>query len=61
MNFFDKLSRAISQNQSLLYVGLDPSLEVWPECYDNEKGVMDRLKQNRYQRPSLNYHELSLY
>ncbi|MBE9078924.1 bifunctional orotidine-5'-phosphate decarboxylase/orotate phosphoribosyltransferase [Romeria aff. gracilis LEGE 07310] len=33
MNFFDKLSKAISQNQSLLYVGLDPSPEVWPECY----------------------------
>ncbi|NET38767.1 MAG: bifunctional orotidine-5'-phosphate decarboxylase/orotate phosphoribosyltransferase, partial [Cyanothece sp. SIO1E1] len=34
MNFFDKLSRAISQNQSLLYVGLDPSPEIWSECYD---------------------------
>ncbi|MEO1401760.1 MAG: bifunctional orotidine-5'-phosphate decarboxylase/orotate phosphoribosyltransferase [Cyanobacteria bacterium J06635_1] len=34
MNFFDKLSRAIAQNQSLLYVGLDPSPEVWPECYE---------------------------
>ena len=33
MNFFDKLSRAISKNQSLLYVGLEPSPEIWPECY----------------------------
>ncbi|MGA7934459.1 MAG: bifunctional orotidine-5'-phosphate decarboxylase/orotate phosphoribosyltransferase [Kovacikia sp.] len=33
MNFFDKLNGAIVRNQSLLYVGLDPSPEVWPECY----------------------------
>ena len=34
MTFFDKLSRAIDQNQSLLYVSLDLSPEVWPECYN---------------------------
>ena len=33
MTFFDKLSQAIDQNQSLLYVSLDPNPEVWPECY----------------------------
>lgn len=35
MTFFDKLSRAIDKNQSLLYVSLDPNPEVWPECYDS--------------------------
>ena len=34
MNFFDQLNRVISTNQSLLYVSLDPSPEVWPECYN---------------------------
>jgi uridine monophosphate synthetase len=30
MNFFDKLNGAIAQNQSLLFVGLDPNLEMMP-------------------------------
>ncbi|MGB3291400.1 MAG: bifunctional orotidine-5'-phosphate decarboxylase/orotate phosphoribosyltransferase [Phormidesmis sp.] len=34
MTFFDKLSRAIDENQSLLYVSLDPNPEVWSECYE---------------------------
>jgi len=33
MNFFDKLNRAIAQNQSLLFVGLDPNPEMLPERY----------------------------
>lgn len=34
MTFLDKLNGAIAHHQSLLYIGLDPSPEVWPECYD---------------------------
>lgn len=30
MNFFDKLNAAIARNQSLLFVGLDPNLEMMP-------------------------------
>jgi len=30
MNFFDKLNAAIALNQSLLFVGLDPNLEMMP-------------------------------
>ncbi|WP_009631951.1 bifunctional orotidine-5'-phosphate decarboxylase/orotate phosphoribosyltransferase [Synechocystis sp. PCC 7509] len=30
MNFFDKLNAAIANNQSLLFVGLDPNLEMMP-------------------------------
>ena len=33
MNFFDKLSQAIAQNQSLLFVGLDPNPEMMPARY----------------------------
>ncbi|HAG83809.1 MAG TPA: bifunctional orotidine-5'-phosphate decarboxylase/orotate phosphoribosyltransferase [Cyanobacteria bacterium UBA12227] len=36
MNFFEKLNRAISQNQSLLVVGLDPNPEMMPSCYDTQ-------------------------
>jgi uridine monophosphate synthetase len=36
MNFFDKLNRAISQNQSLLFVGLDPNPEMMPSCYQSK-------------------------
>ncbi len=35
MNFFDKLNGAISQNQSLLFVGLDPNLEMIPSRYQS--------------------------
>ncbi len=33
MSFFDKLHGAIARNQSLLYLGLDPSPEDWAHCY----------------------------
>lgn len=33
MNFFDKLAAAISAHQSLLFVGLDPNLEMLPSRY----------------------------
>ncbi len=36
MNFFDRLSLAIARNQSLLYVGLEPNPERWPECYEGQ-------------------------
>jgi uridine monophosphate synthetase len=35
MNFFDKLNTAISQNQSLLIVGLDPNPEMIPSRYQS--------------------------
>jgi len=36
MNFFDKLNRNISQNQSLLFVGLDPNPEMMPTRYESQ-------------------------
>jgi uridine monophosphate synthetase len=36
MNFFDKLNRNILQNQSLLFVGLDPNPEMMPSRYESE-------------------------
>ncbi|BAZ51541.1 orotate phosphoribosyltransferase [Nostoc sp. NIES-4103] len=36
MNFFDKLHSNISQNQSLLFVGLDPNPEMIPAFYQSE-------------------------
>ncbi|MBD2578515.1 bifunctional orotidine-5'-phosphate decarboxylase/orotate phosphoribosyltransferase [Oscillatoria sp. FACHB-1406] len=36
MNFFEKLNTAIARNQSLLFVGLDPSLEMLPQRYRRE-------------------------
>ncbi|WP_392531602.1 bifunctional orotidine-5'-phosphate decarboxylase/orotate phosphoribosyltransferase [Nostoc sp. C117] len=36
MNFFDKLNRNILQNQSLLFVGLDPNPEMMPGRYESE-------------------------
>ncbi|MBD2386572.1 bifunctional orotidine-5'-phosphate decarboxylase/orotate phosphoribosyltransferase [Cylindrospermum sp. FACHB-282] len=36
MNFFDKLNSKISQNQSLLFVGLDPNPEMMPTRYASE-------------------------
>ena len=36
MNFFDKLNAAIALNQSLLFVGLDPNLEMMPESGDQD-------------------------
>ncbi|MEH1786611.1 MAG: bifunctional orotidine-5'-phosphate decarboxylase/orotate phosphoribosyltransferase [Nostoc sp.] len=37
MNFFDKLNRNILQNQSLLFVGLDPNPEMMPTRYESEE------------------------
>ncbi|MEH2012569.1 bifunctional orotidine-5'-phosphate decarboxylase/orotate phosphoribosyltransferase [Nostoc sp.] len=37
MNFFDKLNRNILQNQSLLFVGLDPNPEMMPVHYESEE------------------------
>ena len=45
MNFFDQLNRAISINQSLLYVGLDPNPEVWSECYDALSRPLSHLSE----------------
>ncbi|MDZ8237015.1 MAG: bifunctional orotidine-5'-phosphate decarboxylase/orotate phosphoribosyltransferase [Nostoc sp. ChiQUE01a] len=36
MNFFDKLNGNILQNQSLLFVGLDPNPEMMPTRYESE-------------------------
>jgi uridine monophosphate synthetase len=36
MNFFDKLNQAISQNQTLLFVGLDPNPEMIPARYKSQ-------------------------
>ncbi len=36
MNFFDKLNAAIANNQSLLFVGLDPNLEMMPKSGDRD-------------------------
>lgn len=36
MNFFDKLAAAVATNQSCLFVGLDPSLEMLPNRYRRE-------------------------
>ena len=36
MNFFDKLNAAIALNQSLLFVGLDPNLEMMPSSGDRD-------------------------
>ncbi|BAZ32948.1 orotate phosphoribosyltransferase [Cylindrospermum sp. NIES-4074] len=36
MNFFDKLNSRISQNQSLLFVGLDPNPEMMPASYASQ-------------------------
>ncbi|MEH2286263.1 bifunctional orotidine-5'-phosphate decarboxylase/orotate phosphoribosyltransferase [Nostoc sp.] len=37
MNFFDKLNRNILENQSLLFVGLDPNPEMMPGRYESEE------------------------
>lgn len=39
MNFFDKLHKAIAQNQSLLFVGLDPNLELLPNRYQSQNTI----------------------
>lgn len=47
MNFFDKLSKAIAQNQSLLFVGLDPNPEMMPARYVSDdiiRGLWDWLQ-----------------
>ncbi len=36
MNFYDKLNSTILQNQSLLFVGLDPNPEMIPERYNSQ-------------------------
>jgi uridine monophosphate synthetase len=38
MNFFDKLAAAITCNQSLLFAGLDPNLELLPDRFRRESG-----------------------
>ncbi|MBR8834946.1 MAG: bifunctional orotidine-5'-phosphate decarboxylase/orotate phosphoribosyltransferase [Stigonema ocellatum SAG 48.90 = DSM 106950] len=47
MNFIDKLNGAIAENQSLLFVGLDPNPEIMPSSYtssDIMAGLWDWLK-----------------
>ncbi|WP_017318840.1 bifunctional orotidine-5'-phosphate decarboxylase/orotate phosphoribosyltransferase [Mastigocladopsis repens] len=47
MNFFDKLNQSISQNQSLLFVGLDPNPEMMPTRYKSQdiiSGLWDWLQ-----------------
>ncbi|MDP5338295.1 MAG: bifunctional orotidine-5'-phosphate decarboxylase/orotate phosphoribosyltransferase [Nodularia sp. (in: cyanobacteria)] len=41
MNFFDKLQGSISQNQSLLFVGLDPNPEMLPAHYKSQDVISD--------------------
>ncbi len=41
MNFLAKLNRAISQNQSLLVVGLDPNPEMLPSLGNREMEKID--------------------
>ncbi|MFH7026472.1 MAG: bifunctional orotidine-5'-phosphate decarboxylase/orotate phosphoribosyltransferase [Heteroscytonema crispum UTEX LB 1556] len=41
MNFFDKFNRAIAQNQSLLFVGLDPNFEMMPPRYNSGDIITD--------------------
>ncbi|MBW4631088.1 MAG: bifunctional orotidine-5'-phosphate decarboxylase/orotate phosphoribosyltransferase [Iphinoe sp. HA4291-MV1] len=36
MNFFDKLNQATLQNQSILFVGLDPNPEMMPASYKSQ-------------------------
>ena len=46
MKFYDKLNGAIAQNQSLLFVGLDPNPEMLPERYSQKsdpKSMIDSL------------------
>lgn len=46
MRFFDKLETAIADNQSLLYLGLDPNPEMVPSAYwqRGETGIGDWLE-----------------
>jgi uridine monophosphate synthetase len=41
MIFFDKLNTTISQNQSLLFVGLDPNPEMIPDRYQSSDLIRD--------------------
>jgi uridine monophosphate synthetase len=41
MNFLEKLQAAISQNQSLLFVGLDPNIEMMPADYKSQDIISD--------------------
>lgn len=43
MNFFEKLNAAIAQNQSLLFVGLDPNAEMLPSCFCQHNSNIDNL------------------
>ncbi len=43
MNFFEKLNAAIAQNQSLLFVGLDPNLEMLPSRFCQHNSNIDNL------------------
>lgn len=43
MNFFEKLNTAIAQNQSLLFVGLDPNLEMLPSRFCQHNSNIDNL------------------
>ncbi len=47
MNFFDKLNQVISENKSLLFVGLDPNPEMMPTCFQSKNiisGLSDWLQ-----------------
>jgi len=43
MNFFEKLNTAITKNQSLLFVGLDPNLEMLPSRFCQHNSNIDNL------------------
>ncbi|MFB8788148.1 MAG: bifunctional orotidine-5'-phosphate decarboxylase/orotate phosphoribosyltransferase [Potamolinea sp.] len=43
MNFFEKLNAAIAQNQSLLFIGLDPNPEMLPSRFCQHKSNIDNL------------------
>lgn len=43
MNFADKLQQAIARNQSLLFLGLDPNLEILPKKYISGGNIVESL------------------
>lgn len=43
MNFLDKLNAAIEQNQSVLYLGLDPNPELLPVHYGNPENSSELM------------------
>ncbi|MDY6784306.1 MAG: bifunctional orotidine-5'-phosphate decarboxylase/orotate phosphoribosyltransferase [Cyanobacteriota bacterium] len=61
MSFFEKLNRAIAQNQSLLVVGLDPNRELLPEGGDLWQEMCRVVEQTRDRvcayKPTLGFYQ----